>query len=110
MKQLAVLKTNWFPILAWTVGLIFAATNIWTSMQVSNSELVNRVKALELEQQSDDAAGATLLPRFFVLEQKVDSILQTIKDNKDDRQEDTKEIKAAQLRLEQKVDTLLLQR
>lgn len=106
--KIAVTK-NWFPILTWTVAIVVAVSSLYTSFKVSDAELINRVTALEEEAEADDAAAQTLLPRFFVLEQKVDNILQTIKDNKDDRNQDTQEIKAAQLRLEQKVDTLLLQ-
>lgn len=97
-------------MLTWSVAIIVSVSSLYTSFKVSNAELVNRVKALEDEQKSDDANAQTLLPRFFVLEQKVDNILQTIKDSKEDRQQTDEEIKQNQLRLEQKVDRLILER
>lgn len=102
------LTKNWFPIFVWVMGLIFAGSNIYTATKVTNAELVKRVEAVEKEQKTDDEAAAVLLPRFYVVETKVDQIMETLVDNADDRKQADEEIKASQLRLEQKVDTLLL--
>ena len=66
------------------------------------------MEVIEKVQASDDEASAVLLPRFYVVEQKVDQILETIKTNSEDRKATDDEIKATQLRVEEKVDKLLL--
>lgn len=106
--KLTFLQKNWFPIFVWVMGILFAASNIYTASKVSTAELVKRVDAIEAEQASDDEAGAILLPRFYVVEQKVDQILESIKQGTEDRKATDAEIKATQLRVEEKVDKLLL--
>lgn len=102
------LTKHWFPIFVWVMGIIFAGSNIYTASKVSNAELVKRVEAVEAEQTSDNENGAVLLPRFYVIETRVEQILESVKQSTEDRKRSDEELKAAQLRLEQKVDTLLL--
>lgn len=108
VRDYAFLTKNWFAILVWVVGLIFAGTNVYTASKVSNAELVKRVEAIESEQSSDDEAAAVLLPRFYVVETKVDNILSQMKANLQDRKDADEEIKASQLRMEEKIDKILL--
>lgn len=102
------IKKNWLAIFIWVMGLIFAGTNLYTSFRVSDAELVKRVEAVEKEQASDNEAASTLLPRFYVLETKVEQIYSLVNKESQERDKDVMEIKQSQVRLEDKIDKLLL--
>lgn len=90
------LKKNWFQMMVWIVGLVFAGFNMFQSSQINSALMLNRLMEIEKVQAADGLLKDNLLPRFYVLEQKELTSTQDVKDIKD-----------SVVRLEGKIDQIL---
>ena len=82
------------------VGVLVVFANLWVAVKLAPlaqdiSSIATRVQAVENEQKTDDIRAEQLLPQFYVMQGSVGQI-----------QIDIKDIKSAQLRIEDKIDRL----
>ena len=96
--MVSALKTNWFAVFIWTIGLVFGAFNIYQSTQVNVALLSSRLDNIEKAFADVKIVQQDLVPRVYVTEQKQLETANNIR-----------EIKDSMLRLENKLDILIQQ-
>lgn len=101
-------EKNIIAILIWSFGTLFALINMWQTSQLNAGNLLLRVQAVEAEQEKDNRQSEVLLPQFYQMQEKLDTIIKKVDDNKADTDQDVVDLKNSTRELNSKIDQLLL--
>lgn len=109
MQIRSFIEKNIIAILIWSFGTLFALINMWQTSQLNAGNLLLRVQAVEAEQADDNRQAEVLLPQFYQMQEKLDTLIKKVDDNKKDADQDREELKRNQEAANDKLDRLLFQ-